>query len=39
MRLNMQRYPFTVFWTDEDNAYIAIAPDLEDYSAGGATEI
>jgi predicted RNase H-like HicB family nuclease len=35
----MQRYPFTVFWTDEDNTYIAIAPDLEGCSAGGATEI
>jgi hypothetical protein len=26
----MQRYPFQVFWSDEDNAYIAIAPDLEE---------
>jgi predicted RNase H-like HicB family nuclease len=35
----MQRYPIQVFWSDEDNAYIAIAPDLEGCSAGGATEI
>ena len=35
----MQYYPIQIFWSDEDNAYIAIALDLEGCSAGGATEI
>jgi len=34
----MQHYPIQVFWSNEDNAYIAIAPDLAGCSAGGATE-
>ena len=28
-------YPVAIFWSDEDNVYIAIAPDLEGCSAGG----
>jgi predicted RNase H-like HicB family nuclease len=35
----MQHYPIQIFWSDEDNAFIAIAPDLEGCSAGGTTEI
>ena len=31
------RYPKTVFWSDEDAAYVAIAPDLPGCSAIGET--
>ena len=34
----MVRYPIEVFWSDEDDGYIAIAPDLPGSSAWGATE-
>jgi predicted RNase H-like HicB family nuclease len=34
----MRKYPIEVFWSDEDEGYIAIAPDLPSCSAWGATE-
>jgi len=33
-----QSYPATVFWSDEDGGFIAIAPDLPGSSAFGETE-
>lgn len=35
----MKHYPIEIFWSDEDQAFIAIAPDLPGCSAGGATEM
>jgi predicted RNase H-like HicB family nuclease len=32
------RYPKTVFWSEEDGAYVAVAPDLPGCSALGDTE-
>lgn len=32
------RYPIEVFWSDEDEGFIAIAPDLPGASAWGKTE-
>ena len=32
------RYPIEVFWSDEDEGYIAIAPDLPGASAWGKSE-
>jgi predicted RNase H-like HicB family nuclease len=32
------RYPARVFWSDEDDGYIAVAPDLPGCSAFGATQ-
>jgi predicted RNase H-like HicB family nuclease len=32
------RYPANVFWSDEDEGYIAVAPDLPGCSAFGDTE-
>ncbi|OGA72703.1 MAG: hypothetical protein A3F77_04290 [Betaproteobacteria bacterium RIFCSPLOWO2_12_FULL_67_28] len=32
------RYPIEVFWSDEDEGFIAIAPDLPGASAWGNTE-
>ena len=32
------RYPLEVFWSDEDQGYIAVAPDLPGASAWGKTE-
>lgn len=32
------RYPAEVFWSDEDEGYIAVAPDLPGCSAWGKTE-
>lgn len=32
------KYPIEVFWSDEDDGYIAIAPDLPGCSAWGASE-
>lgn len=34
----MASYPIEVFWSDEDEGYIAIAPDLTGASAWGETE-
>lgn len=33
----LKRYPATVFWSDEDDGFIAIAPDLPGCSAFGDT--
>ena len=32
------RYPAEVFWSDEDEGYVAVAPDLPGCSAWGKTE-
>ena len=32
------RYPIEVFWSDEDEGFIAVAPDLPGASAWGKTE-
>lgn len=34
----MAHYPIEVFWSDEDEGFIAIAPDLPGASAWGKTE-
>ncbi len=34
----MQRYLVEIFWSDEDEGYIATAPDLPGCCAWGATE-
>jgi antitoxin HicB len=34
----MMRYPIEVFWSEEDEGYIAVAPDLPGTSAWGKTE-
>ena len=34
----MVKYPIEVFWSDEDEGYIAIVPDLPGCSAWGASE-
>jgi predicted RNase H-like HicB family nuclease len=34
----MSKYPIEVFWSDEDEGYIALAPDLPGCSAWGKTE-
>jgi predicted RNase H-like HicB family nuclease len=33
-----QQYPAQVFWSDDDNAFIAVAPDLPGCSAVGDTQ-
>lgn len=34
----IREYPIKVFWSDEDEGFIAIAPDLPGASAWGKTE-
>lgn len=34
----MQKYPIEVFWSDEDEGYIAVVPDLPGCNAWGKTE-
>jgi predicted RNase H-like HicB family nuclease len=34
----MNRYPLNLFWSDEDEGFIAEAPDLPGCSAWGETE-
>lgn len=34
----MNRYPLEIFWSDEDDGFIAEVPDLPGCSAWGATE-
>jgi len=38
MRKEKFKYPIEVFWSDEDDGYIAIVPDLLGCSAWGTTE-
>jgi len=33
----MNKYPVTIFWSDEDGCYVAVAPDLKGCSAVGDT--
>lgn len=34
----MSRYPIEVFWSEEDEGYVAVVPDLPGCSAWGETE-
>jgi predicted RNase H-like HicB family nuclease len=38
MATKQAKYPIEVFWSDEDEGYIAIVPDLPGCSAWGASE-
>lgn len=38
MAKNSEKYPVEVFWSEEDEGFIAIAPDLPGCSAWGETE-
>jgi predicted RNase H-like HicB family nuclease len=38
MATKRTKYPIEVFWSDEDEGYIAIAPDLPGCSAWGTSE-
>lgn len=35
----MTKYPIEVFWSDEDEGYTAVVPDLSGCSAWGETEV
>jgi len=39
VKTNPQGYPTELFWSEEDEGYIALAPDLPGCSAWGKTEI
>jgi predicted RNase H-like HicB family nuclease len=34
-----KRYPANIFWSEEDEGYVAVAPDLPGCSAAGDTEV
>src|SRR3989304_1154396 len=38
MKADIMRYPIEVFWSDEDEGFIAITPDLPGASVWGKTE-
>jgi predicted RNase H-like HicB family nuclease len=38
MESKMVKYPIEVFWSDEDEGYIAVVPDLAGCNAWGKTE-
>ena len=38
MAKKLTKYPIEVFWSDEDEGFIAVIPDLPGCSAWGATE-
>jgi len=38
MEAKMATYPIEVFWSDEDEGYIAVVPDLAGCNAWGKTE-
>lgn len=37
--IDTKRYPAHVFWSDEDNGFIALAPDLPGCSAFGESKL
>jgi predicted RNase H-like HicB family nuclease len=37
MEAKMAKYPIEVFWSDEDEGYIAVVPDLAGCNAWGKT--
>lgn len=39
MESKMAKYPIEVFWSDEDEGYVAVVPDLPGCNAWGKTEI
>jgi predicted RNase H-like HicB family nuclease len=38
MEARMAKYPIEVFWSDEDEGFIAVVPDLAGCNACGKTE-
>ncbi len=36
--MSRERYPKQVFWSDEDDGYVALVPDLPGCSAFGSSE-
>ena len=38
MEARIAKFPIEVFWSDEDEGYIAVVPDLPGCNAGGKTE-
>src|SRR5450759_3652716 len=38
MEIKMVKYPIEIFWSDEDEGYIAVVPDLAGCNAWGKTE-
>lgn len=37
--ISCERYPKQVFWSDEEEGYVALAPDLPGCSAFGSSEV